>query len=41
MTTVYNSIYTINCGNKLTALRLYEEVLTDGYIDVSEFEYSN
>jgi len=41
VTTVYNSIYTINCKNKLVVLKLYKELLTNGHIDVSKFEYSN
>lgn len=31
----------IDCENKTTASKLYEEVLVNGYLDVSEFGYSN
>lgn len=41
ITTIYNSVYTVDCKNKSTALKLYEELLINGYLDVSEFEYSN
>lgn len=41
VTTMYDQVYTINCGNKVIASRLYEEILVEGYLDVSEFEYSN
>lgn len=41
ITTIYNSVYTVNCKNESTASKSYEEILTNGYLDVSEFEYSN
>ena len=41
ITTIYNSVYTVDCKNESTASKSYEEVLTNGYLDVSEFEYSN
>lgn len=41
ITTVYNDLYTVDCESESTASRLYEEVLFKGYLDVSEFEYSN
>lgn len=41
ITTIYNSVYTIDCKNESIALKSYEEILTNGYLDVSEFEYSN
>lgn len=41
ITTMYNSVYTINYENEFIASKSYEEVLTNGYLDVSEFEYSN
>lgn len=41
ITTIYNSVYTVNCKNESTALKSYEEILANGYLDVSEFEYSN
>ena len=41
ITNIYNSVYTVNCKSESTASKLYEEILTNGYLDVSEFEYSN
>lgn len=41
ITTIYNSVYTVDCKNESTASKSYEEILTNGYLDVSEFEYSN
>ena len=41
ITTIYNRVYTVNCKNESTALKSYEEILANGYLDVSEFEYSN
>lgn len=41
ITTMYNRVYTVNCENEPTASKSYEEILTNGYLDVSEFEYSN
>lgn len=39
ITTICNSVYTVDCKNESTASKSYEEVLTNGYLDVSEFEY--
>lgn len=41
ITTTYNSIYSVECGNKSIASKMYEQALVDGCLDVSEFEYSN
>lgn len=41
ITNIYNSVYTVNCKSESTASKLYEEILTNGYLNVSEFEYSN
>ena len=41
ITTVYDSLYTVDCINNETATGLYNKVLVDGYIDVSELRYSN
>lgn len=41
ITNICNSMYTVNCKNKSIASKLYKEILTNGYLDVSEFEYSN
>lgn len=41
ITTAYNSVYAVDCGNKSIASKMYEQALVDGYLDVSEFEYSN
>lgn len=41
ITTIYNSVYAVNCENESTASKLYEESFKNGYLDVSEFEYSN
>ena len=41
ITTVYNAVYTVECRDKAVAARLYENVLEYGFINVSEFEYTN
>lgn len=41
ITTTYNSLYTVECVNESIATALHDKVLIDGYIDVSNFEYSN
>jgi hypothetical protein len=41
ITTVYNSIYTVDCISDTMATELHNKVLVDGYIDVSDFYYSN
>lgn len=41
ITTIYNSVYAVNCENESKASKMYEEILIGGYLDVSEFEYSN
>ncbi len=39
VTNVYGKVYTVDCKNEITASKLYEEVLINGYLDVSEFDY--
>jgi hypothetical protein len=41
ITTVYNSLYTVDCTDEAIATELHNKVLVDGYIDVSNFYYSN
>lgn len=41
ITTVYNDVYTVNCKSEYNASKLYKEALVNGYLDVSDFEYSN
>lgn len=41
ITTIYNSVYTVDCKNEFVASKSYEEILVNGYLDVSGFEYSN
>lgn len=39
--TTNNSLYTVECGRIGTAERLFYKMLSDGFIDVSYYEYSN
>lgn len=39
--TTTNSVYTVDCGSYVKASAMYCNALLNGYIDVSEFEYSN
>lgn len=41
VTTIYNDLYTIDCFSYEMATELHDKVLVDGYIDVSNFYYSN
>ena len=41
ISTVHNSLYTVECEDEEIAEGLYWKMLVDGYIDVSNFEYSN
>ena len=41
ITTMYDGLYTVDCGSVKTAEVLFSQVLINGYIDVSDFEYSN
>lgn len=36
-----NSVYTVNIGNVEKAEELFNQALVDGYLDVSDYEYSN
>lgn len=36
-----NSVYTVNIGNVGKAEELFNQALVDGYLDVSDYEYSN
>lgn len=39
--TLYDTLYAVECGSVEVASMLYEEALTNGYIDVSECSYSD
>ena len=41
ITTIYDTIYTVNCGSYRAALELYHKAFVDGFIDVSNLQYSN
>lgn len=41
ITTEYNELYTVDCFSYEMATELYNKVFIDGYIDVSDFYYSN
>ena len=41
ITTFNNGVYVVDCKSAETAKRLYDSMLEYGFIDVSEFEYSN
>lgn len=41
ITTVYNATYIVDCVSNEIATELYNKVLVNGYIDVSEFSYNN
>lgn len=41
ITTVYSSVYVVDCGDEAVAAALYDQILTKGYGDVSNFKYSN
>lgn len=41
ITTEYGHIYTVVANSKEDAEALYEKALIDGYIDVSNLEYTN
>lgn len=40
ITTTENEVYIVNCENESTALKMYKEALTEGRLDISEFEYA-
>ncbi len=39
--TTSNSLYVVDCITEVYAAELFNQVLTDGYIDVSHLNYSN
>lgn len=41
ITTMNNVVYTVHCIHDEIATALYNRALTNGYIDVSNFDYSN
>lgn len=41
ITTINNSLYTVNCEYVSVARNLHNKALIDGYIDVSDYDYSN
>lgn len=41
ITTMFNDVYTVDCGGRETATQMINKALVDGYIDVSDFGYSN
>ena len=41
ISTIRNSIYTVDCVDGLYAKELYNRALIQGYIDVSHLDYSN
>ena len=41
ITTIYNDLYAVDCTSETMATELHNKVLVDGYIDVSNFHYSN
>lgn len=41
ITTLYNEVYTVDMVTSEDAEEAYNEILANGYYDVSEYEYSN
>ena len=41
ITTIYDSLYIVDCKDESVARNLHNKALIDGYIDVSDYYYSN
>lgn len=41
ITTINNSLYTVDCKYESVARNWFNKALVDGYIDVSDYDYSN
>jgi len=39
--TTSNGVYSVDMKNSINSLSYYYEILTEGYCDLSEYEYSN